>query len=80
MLVVRLIAILLLAYLIFLIIGILLLSTSGRSRKGNRIRADADKAEELVLCIECTKSKGVLAPPSPEVRRAQGFDCISSLV
>ena len=52
MLALRLIAIFLLAYLVFLIVGILLSSIRARSPKGNRIRPD-DKEEELVLCIQC---------------------------
>jgi hypothetical protein len=49
----RLITILLLVYLVFLIIGVLLSSIRARSPKQNRIRSDADKEEELVLCIQC---------------------------
>lgn len=52
MLAIRLFILLLLAYLVFLIVGILLSSIRARSPKGNRIRAD-DKEEELVLCIQC---------------------------
>ena len=52
MLATRLIAIILLAYLVFLIIGILGSAIKARNPEGDRIRAD-DKEEELVLCIQC---------------------------
>jgi len=48
----RLIAIFLLAYLVFLIVGIFWSAIKARNPKGDRIRAD-DKEEELVLCIQC---------------------------
>jgi hypothetical protein len=48
----RLIAIFLLAYLVFAIIGILLSSIRARSRKGKRI-TEHDKEENLVRCVQC---------------------------
>ena len=49
MLAIRLLILLLLAYLVFLIINILFSS----SRTGKRNRKPLDKGEELVLCLQC---------------------------
>ena len=47
----RFIVIVLLAYLVFVIVDVFLLSLRTRGAKRNRIRAEKD--EQLVLCIQC---------------------------